>query len=106
MTADPLGAITLESEGHREYRCAHTTGLNHTSGEEHIMDSGSDSASRYIVHLCFEIQTSCYQRYASHGKNETGDELKILLHSHEYSNYEKSSLRSTTDVQLAHISIM
>ncbi len=35
MTADPLGAITPESEGHGEYRCAHTTGLKHTGGEEH-----------------------------------------------------------------------
>ncbi len=56
--------------------CAHNWD-EYTDAEEHIMDSRSDSASRHIVHLCFEIQTSCYQRNASHAKNETGDELKI-----------------------------
>lgn len=79
MTVDPLGAITPESEGHREYRCSHTTGLKHSLVVRNIiMDSGSDSASRHSVHLCFEIWTSCYQRDASHAKNETRDELKIL----------------------------
>lgn len=63
----------------------------YTDGEEHIMDSGSDNASRRSVHLCFEIQTGCYQRDASHAKNETGDELKILLCGHEYCRYKKSS---------------
>lgn len=82
VTADPLGAITPESEGHREYRCSHTTGLKHSLlvVSNIIMDSGSDSSSRHSIHLCFEIWTSCYQRDASHTKNETRDELKILYY--------------------------